>query len=94
MKPEVMQALAEKAAKLPMGRNELSPRPLASVFAEGMISPDGVIRVINFRDSTITEVRAVDSTALDEAKDFNELKTALIQTLLQSGIVRRKPLQA
>jgi len=89
-----MQALAEKASKLPMGRNELSPRPLASVFAEGLISPDGVIRVFNFRDGAITAIRAIDITAIEQAKDFDELKTALIQTLLQSGIARGKPLQA
>ena len=81
-----LQTLGAKAAALPDGRNELSPKPLCSVTAETLIDPQGRIRVYNSDADEVVTVQQADGDPIAAANDVATLKAALQTVLSNAGI--------
>ena len=86
MTDEELQTLGAKAAEMPDGRNELSPKPLCSVTAEAIFDPQGRIRVYNSDTNEVVTIRQANGDPINGADSIAELKAALQTVLSDSGI--------
>ncbi|QYY34604.1 hypothetical protein [Ruficoccus sp. ZRK36] len=86
MTDEELQSLGAKAAAMPDGRNELSPKPLCAVTAQAVVDPEGRIRVYNSETGEVVTIRQVDGAAIAAANDIAGLKAALQTVLSEAGI--------
>ena len=86
MTDEELQSLGAKAAAMPDGRNELSPKPLCAVTAEAVVDPEGRIRIYNADTGEVVTIRQVDGAAIAAANDIAGLKTAVQTVLSEAGI--------
>lgn len=81
-----LQALGAKAANLPEGRNELSPKPLCAVTAQAVVDPQGRLRIYNVETGEIVTIRQADGAPITAAADVAALKAALQTVLSEAGI--------
>lgn len=88
MTNEELQTLGSKAAAMPDGSNELSPKPLCSLTAQAIVDPQGRIRVYNSESDTVITIQQANGDPINGAGSIAELKTALQTVLSEAGIVR------
>lgn len=81
-----LQTIGAKAAALPDGRNELSPKPLCSATAETLVDPQGRIRVYNSDADEVVTIQQADGDPIAAANDVATLKAALQTVLSNAGI--------
>jgi len=81
-----LQTLGAKAAAMPNGRNELSPKPLCSVTAQAIVDPQGRIRIHNADADEVVTIQQADGSPIAAAGDLNALKVALQTVLSEAGI--------
>ena len=81
-----LQTLGAKAAAMPNGRNELSPKPLCSVTAQAIVNPQGRIRIYNSDADEVVTIQQADGSPIAAAGDLNALKAALQTVLSEAGI--------
>lgn len=81
-----LQTLAAKAAALPDGRNELSPKSLCSVTAQALVDPQGHIRVYHSGNDEVVTIKRVDGNPIVAANNVATLKSALQLVLSEAGI--------
>ena len=81
-----LQTLGAKAAAMPNGRNELSPKPLCSVTAQAIVDPQGRIRVYNSDADEVVTIQQADGDPIAAANDVATLKAALRTVLEEAGI--------
>ncbi len=86
MTDDELKTLGAKAAALPNGRNELSPKPLCSVTAETLVDPQGRIRVYNSGADEVVTIQQADGDPIAAAADLDGLKAALQTVLTNVGI--------
>ena len=86
MTDEELQSLGAKAAAMPDGRNELSPKPLCAVTAQAVVDPEGCLRVYNAETGEVVMIRQVDGAVIAAANDIAGLKAALQTVLSDAGI--------
>lgn len=86
MTDDELKELGAKAAVMPNGRDELSPKPLASVTAESLVDPMGRIRVYNSSTDEVVTVQQADGDPINAAGDLPALKAALQTVLTEAGI--------
>lgn len=78
--------LGAKAAVLPAGRNELSPKPLCSVTAEAIVDDQGRIRVYKSDTGEVITIQQADGDPINAAVDLDGLKAALQAVFTEAGI--------
>ena len=86
MNNKELQTLGAKAAALPDGRNELSPKPLCSVTAEAIVDPQGHIRVYNSDTDEVVTIKQVNGNRITAANNIGALKAAVRSVLADAGI--------
>ena len=86
MTDEELKLLGAKAATLPTGRNELSPKPLAAVMGQAIVDPQGRVRIYNSTTGEVVTLQQVDGDAIANAADLTALKTAVQNVLSASGL--------
>ena len=86
MTDEELQTLGAKAAAMPDGRNELSPKPLCSVTAQAIVDPQGRIRVYNSDSDAVVTIQQANGDPISGAGSIAELKAALQTVLSDAGI--------
>lgn len=86
MTDEELQTLGAKAAAMPDGRNELSPKPLCSVTAQTIVDPQGRIRVYNSDSDAVVTIQQANGDPINGAGSIAELKAALQTVLSDAGI--------
>jgi hypothetical protein len=86
MTDEELQSLGAKAAAMPDGRNELSPKPLCAVTAQAVVDQEGRIRIYNSDTGEVVTIRQADGAPITAANDIAGLKAALQTVLSDTGI--------